>query len=173
MSARRVAAVGIFAALAYSGSFVLLAVPNVTLSILLVFYAGYHLERFDGALVGLISALLISIFNPYGLAPLPVLGAQVVGYILVGACGSVAVRILPEPTGWFWYLMLGIFGVLTALIYMLPVSLADAFLFGPFWERFWLSALFSLVTVASNVVFFVILFPALAKVKKSGMFRFN
>ncbi len=173
MSARRVAAVGIFAALAYSGSFLLLAVPNVTLSLLLVFYAGYHLERFDGALVGLISALLISIFNPYGLAPLPVLGAQVAGYVLIGICGSVAVRILPEQPRWICYLLLGLFGALTALFYVLPVSLADAFLFGPFWQRLWLSAPFSLVTVASNVIFFVILFPALAKVKKSGMFRLD
>ncbi len=170
MNARRVAAVGIFAALAYAGSFVLLALPNVTLSILIVVYAGFYLERLAGMAVGIIAALIISLFNPYGLAPPPVLAAQVLGYALVGLLGAWTRPLVDAESRAARYVWLVLLGIVSALAYMAPVSVADAYLFGPFWERLALSAPFALVTVASNVLFFVILFPVLAKLKKLGIF---
>lgn len=170
MNARRVAAIGIFAALAYAGSFVLFALPNVTLSILIVFYAGFYLESLAGMAVGIIAALIISLFNPYGLAPPPVLVAQVLGYALVGLLGSWSRRLVDAASKAVRYVWLVLMGIVSALVYMTPVSVADAYLFGPFWERLALSAPFVLVTVGSNVLFFVILFPVLAKLKKLGIF---
>lgn len=171
MSAKSVAAVGVFSALAYVGSFVLLTIPNATLSILLVFYAGYYLGVGQGMLVGAISATMISLFNPYGLAMLPIFLAQVVGYLMIGALGGLSASRLSFDGWWRHVLLLALLGLLTALVYQIPVSLADAWLFGPFWERLTMSAVFALITVVSNIIFFVLLFPVLAKLKKVSIFR--
>jgi hypothetical protein len=171
LSARSVAAVGVFSALAYVGSFVLMTIPNATLSILLVFYAGYYLGVGQGMLVGVISAATISLFNPYGLAMLPIFAAQVVGYLLIGALGGLSASRLSVDGWWHHAILLAALGLLTALAYQIPVSLADAWLFGPFWERLTMSAVFALITVVSNILFFVLLFPVLAKLKKVSIFR--
>jgi hypothetical protein len=168
-----VAGIAIFAALAYAGSFLLIAIPNATLSILLVFYAGFFLGPGGGALVGLVGSLLISLFNPYGFPAIPILFAQVSAYTCIGTIGGIAERWLNRRRRLIYYILLALLGLLTAVIYQLPVSLADAWLFGPFRERLILSAGFAVITLASNVVFFVILFPALAKLKELNIFQAN
>lgn len=173
MSSKRVAAIGVFTALAYVGSFVLLTIPNATLSILIVFYAGYSLGISGGALVGVLSALLISLFNPYGFAMLPILVAQVLGYTLIGGLGGLFAKRLAYETYPAGFIPLTLLGLLTALLYQIPVSLADAWLFGPFWARLSMSAGFALITIASNILFFVLLFPLLAKLKKVGIFHLS
>ena len=173
LSAGSIASIGVFSALAYVGSFVLLAVPNATLSILLVFVAGYFLGFINGSIVGLLSALLISIFNPYGLAMFPILVSQVLGYTITGALGGVFRNRFTNTYHWSHFLGLALLGILTALIYQIPVSVADAWLFGPFWPRLVASGPFALVTVISNVLFFVLLFPVLAKLKKVAIFSHN
>jgi uncharacterized membrane protein len=173
LNARRVAAVGVFSALAYVGSFVLMTIPNATLSILLVYLAGHFLGVTGGALVGIISALLISLFNPYGLAMLPILFAQILGYLLIGAMGGLLAKHLDVTNYRRGIPLLGLLGITTALLYQVPVSLADAWLFGPFWARLTMSGGFALITIVSNTLFFILLFPLLAKLKKVGIFRLS
>ncbi len=173
MSAKRVAAVGVFSALAYVGSFVLMSIPNATLSILLIFFAGYYLGVTGGALAGIMSALLISLFNPYGLAMLPILGAQVLAYLIIGALGGLFTNRLGHYDYRTGVVPLSLLGLLTALIYQVPVSVADAWLLGPFWARLAMSGGFALITIVSNILFFVLLFPLLAKLKKVGIFRLS
>lgn len=159
------------AALAYSGSFLLLAIPNATLSILIVFFAGWYLRLVAGVLVGAIAALLITIFNPYGLAPLPIVFSQVFGYVLIGATGAMSSRLGRENVTAATRTVLALLAIITALEFQIPVSLVDAWLYQPFWERLALSVPFALVTIGANVLFFVILFPVLANVQKIAMFR--
>jgi hypothetical protein len=175
VSTRDIAAIGVFAALGYAGSFVLLAVPNVTLSILLVFFAGFVLGKVNGAAVGVVSSLLITLFNPYGLPLLPILAAQVLAYAAIGFLGGAFARMLETLEEWSLTqgLLLGLIGLLTALIYQIPVSVADAWLFGPFQARLIMSAAFAVITAASNVIFFVLLFPVLANLKKLSIFQRN
>ncbi|MCK4857916.1 MAG: hypothetical protein KAT58_08115 [candidate division Zixibacteria bacterium] len=171
MSRGNPAFVGVFAALAYAGSFLLLAIPNATLSILLVFFAGYLLGKINGLLVGVFSALLITLFNPYGLPLLPILAAQVGAYAVIGWSGGLSAHFLPMNSTTRYLFTLAVLGLLTALIYQVPVSVADAYLFGPFWERLLLSAGFAAITIAANILFFILLFPVLAKLKKVGIFH--
>ena len=170
MTARDSAAIGVFAALAYAGSFLLLAVPNATLAILLVFYSGFVLGRISGALVGFVSSVLITLFNPYGIPLLPLLGAQVLAYTAVGLSGGISRAFLPIANSGVYLVVLCLLGLLTALMYQVPVSLVDAWLFGPFWERLVMSGGFAIVTIVSNILFFAILFPVLAKLKKLSIF---
>jgi uncharacterized membrane protein len=173
LTAKRVAAIGVFSALAYVGSFVLMSIPNATLAILLIFYAGYYLGVTGGALTGMISALLISLFNPYGLAMLPILAAQVLAYVIIGGLGGLFADHLTFKDYRKGIIPLSLLGLLTALTYQVPVSLMDAWLFGPFWARLTMSIGFALVTIVSNILFFALLFPLLAKLKKVGIFRLN
>lgn len=166
MTTRTVAAIGIFAAIAYAGSFVLIVLPNATLSILIVFFAGYCIGKLGGTLTGLISAALISLFNPYGMAVLPLLLAQLTGYSFIGVLGGTMSQKLEPRSAVVYFAVLGLFGVLTALMYHIPVSIVDAWLFGPFRERLVVSFTFVLVTVLSNLIFFVVFFPILAKLQK-------
>ncbi len=150
-----------------------MAIPNATLSILLIFFAGYYLGFTGGMLTGMTGALLISLFNPYGLAMLPILVAQVLAYAIIGGLGGLfAGRLSCEHHG-SGRLTLALIGLLTALIYQVLVSVADAWLFGPFWARLVMSGGFAVVTIVSNILFFVLLFPLLAKLKKVGIFRLS
>ncbi|MGB5105168.1 MAG: ECF transporter S component [Candidatus Zixiibacteriota bacterium] len=171
MRPRTVAAIGLYSALAYAGSFVLMVIPNATLGILMVFFGGYGTGTLAGCLIGAISATLISLFNPYGMAMLPILLAQIGGYSCVGMLGGSLANRLNARTSVYYLLSLGLLGVTTALLYQIPVSIVDAWLFGPFRERLVVSASFALITVASNVIFFIVLFPILAKLQKVAIFK--
>jgi uncharacterized membrane protein len=164
------AAAGVFAALAYAGSFLLLAIPNATLSIMLVFYAGYMLGRGNGLFVGVLSSLLITLFNPYGIPMWPLLAAQVGAYAIIGLLGGFFTHVLPLNSKGAYLLVLLLLGLATSLIYQIPVSIADAYLFGPFWERLAMSSGFAAITIVANVIFFLLLFPVLAKLKKLNIF---
>lgn len=170
MTAKTVAAVGIFAASAYAGSMVLMVIPNATLSILVVFYAGFCIGRFAGLLTGIICSALISLFNPFGMVALPLLGAQVTGYALIGFTGGLMQTRLQPRSSTLYFILLGALGVVTALMYQIPVSLVDAWLFGPFQERLIMSASFALITVVFNLLFFLVFFPILAKLQKVIIF---
>lgn len=170
MTARAVAAIGIFAALAFAGSFILMAVPNATLSILVVFFAGYCLGRSAGLMTGVIASALISLLNPYGMVVLPLLSAQIIGYTLIGFTGGLMrKRLEPRPSA-VYFMVLGALGAVTALMYQIPVSIVDAWLFGPFRERLFVSFSFALITIVTNLLFFVVFFPILAKLQKVVMF---
>ncbi len=171
MSSRTVAAIGIFAALAYSGSFVLMVLPNATLSLLIIFFSGYCIGVVPGAASGAIAAALISLFNPYGIAALPLLLSQILGYILIGGLGGILRDRLNLKSRPVYFALLGLLGIVTALLYHIPVSIVDAWLYGPFRERLIMSASFVFITVVSNIIFFVIFFPILAKLQKVTIFR--
>lgn len=202
---------GVFAALAYAGSFVLLIFPNVTLSILLVFFAGYLLGVRGGIFVGIVSAILITLFNPYGLAMIPIMVAQVIGYVLIGLLGGLLRKSAIALPNWryplivaavalvlafllkLWFLLLlipaalallifrqtalvgalwlGLLGLVTALLFQIPVSVVDAWLFQPFWARLATAVPFALITIVSNIIFFIFLFPVLAKLKELAIFQ--
>lgn len=171
MRPRIVAAIGLYSALAYAGSFVLMAIPNATLGILVVFFGGYSTGILAGCLIGAMSATLISLFNPYGMAMLPILLAQIAGYVCIGALGGLLVNRLEAKASSLYILSLGLLGIATALLFQIPVSIVDAWLFGPFRERLVLSASFALITIVSNLIFFVVLFPILAKLQKVAIFH--
>jgi hypothetical protein len=161
--------------------------------------------------VGIVGALLITLFNPYGLPFLPILIAQVAAYALIGLFGGISQS---TPTGlpdwryslpaaaiglalafvlklWFVALLvpaaivllifrqsafdsvlwLGLLGLISALLYQVPVSVADALVFQPFWARLGTAIPFALITIVSNIIFFIFLFPVLAKLKELGIFR--
>jgi len=86
---RRIIIAALFVALSVVLGYLFAAVPNVELMTLSVFLGGIFLGVRLGIVIGMLSILIFSLFNPYG-PPLPPLAlAQVFGYGLIGLAGGV------------------------------------------------------------------------------------
>ena len=79
---------GICIALAVAAGYALLQIPNVELITTISFLAGLFLGSARGLLVGSLSMLIFSLFNPLGVPFIPVLMAQVVFMGLAGFTGG-------------------------------------------------------------------------------------
>lgn len=70
--------------------FLLAGIPNVELMTLVAFLAGAFCGGGLGAASGALSILFYSLLNPLGPAPIPLLFAQVAGFLVIGAVGGFA-----------------------------------------------------------------------------------
>lgn len=85
---RKVILAALFIALSVVLGYLLAEVPNIELMTLSVFLSGIFLGAAAGAVVGAVSILFYSVFNPYGAALPPLIVAQLLGYIFIGAIGG-------------------------------------------------------------------------------------
>ncbi|RME19341.1 MAG: hypothetical protein D6800_14415 [Candidatus Zixiibacteriota bacterium] len=158
---RLVTRVGLFAALVYVLSWASSALPNITPAFFVTFAAGYLWGALPGVLVGAIGMALWTVFNPYGPAALPIALAQVIGLALNGPTGALFRRrdfITGGKTRRFT--AAAVAGLLCTLFFYLPVNVTDAWLFQPFWPRFWVSTAASGISALFNLIVFPLLFPA-------------
>ena len=70
--AGKLAKMGIFVALAIALKLPILQIPNVEFFTFVVFSSGYLLGVLEGGVVGGLSILIYTTFNPYGFPPLPI-----------------------------------------------------------------------------------------------------
>jgi uncharacterized membrane protein len=77
----------VLTALAVALGMLLSAIPNLEAVSAVSFFSGFLLGWRGGGLVGGISMMILSLMNPLGPAPPPVLMAQIAGMASVGACG--------------------------------------------------------------------------------------
>ena len=97
------ATTAILIALAVAVGILLATVPNVEGISAVCFFSGYLVGWKRGATIGATAMLLLSLLNPLGPAPPPVLASQVAGMAAVGAAGSVFRRVggrLPRVGFW-------------------------------------------------------------------------
>lgn len=159
---RLIPRIGLFAALIYILSMATAPLPNVNLIFFIVFIAGFMWGAVSGMLVGAFGMGLSTFFSPFGPAALPVMIAQIVGASLSGMFGAVYFSLYGnEISKLKLYLWIPIFSILCTLGYFIPVNIVDSWLFQPFWERFYVSSFWSLISVGSNMLLFTLLFPAL------------
>jgi uncharacterized membrane protein len=162
----------IFAALCYVTMLPLVGFYNVFLTLFICFTAGVLLGAGWGFLTGIIGMFLCSYFNPLGAALPPIMLAQMIGAGFSGWLGGIVVKRLPmQRYSVIHFALMGAMGFVTALVYHLLVDVVDAWLWGPFWARLQLGLISSLVTIVSNVVIFVILFPMLKVLKGVVQYR--
>ncbi len=153
--------IALFAALCYVTSLATLALPNVKLLFFVVFAAGFLWGIVPGMLVGIIGVGLWTFFNPFGPAGLPISLAQMGGGALCGLVGALFFYLPWEKMSRLVLSLLLIAASLTVtLLFFVPVNLLDAWLFGPFWPRFWMSMSWSLFSIGANALIFPLLFPA-------------
>ncbi|MEA2030198.1 MAG: hypothetical protein U9N55_01190 [candidate division Zixibacteria bacterium] len=151
--------IALFSALVYVLSWGTSYLPNVNFIFFIVFSAGFLWGIVPGALVGMIGMGLWTVFNPYGPAVAPVMVAQIIG---VGGSGLVG-AIFQKGHWQHWHrfrLMVGLCcaAFMCTLLYYLPVNIVDAWMFGPFYERFVGGMLFAGISLGSNFVIFPLLF---------------
>lgn len=162
----------IFAALCYITMLPLIGFYNVFLTLFICFTAGLLLGAGWGFLTGVIGMFICSYFNPLGAALPPIMLAQMIGAGFSGWLGSVAGnRLLGIRSAVLQYVLMGVLGFFSALVYHLLVDLVDAWLWGPFWVRFQLGLLSSLMTIVSNTIIFVVLYPVLKILKRTVQYR--
>ena len=134
--------------------------PNVNLIFFIVFSAGFLWGVTSGILVGVIGMGLWTFFNPYGPAAIPIAVAQLAGAACSGIVGAIM-----RLTDWernrpaLLILKMCLAAVACTVLYYLPVNSMDAWLFRPFWPRFVTSAVWSVISLASNLLIFPLLFP--------------
>jgi hypothetical protein len=101
-------------------------------------------------------------FNPFGPAPMPIAATQVLCAALCGWVGFLFRGVLnPNKLTWLSYLYLIAAAFVSTLIFFVPVSAIDAWLFQPFRERFIASMFFNASAVVANVIIFPLLFRVL------------
>jgi len=150
------------AALCYVTMLPLVGFYNVFLTLFICFAAGVLVGPGWGFLTGVLGMFLCSYFNPLGAALPPIMLAQMLGAGISGLLGGLARRwAVSSRVNAVSLVAAGAFGLLTALIYHLLVDITDAWLWGPFWVRLQVGLASSLVTIISNIVIFIILFPVL------------
>ena len=81
--------IALFSALVYVLSYGTSYFPNVNPVLFIVFSAGFLWGAVPGILVGVIGMGLWTMLNPFGVAPLPIMAAQVMGAGLSGVVGAI------------------------------------------------------------------------------------
>lgn len=148
--------IALFAALIYVLSWATAYLPNVNPIFFLIFAAGYLWGLVPGLLVGAVGMALWTAFHPFGPAPLPVSVVQVIGAALSGTVGgAVSGRSFEGLRG---RMAVSALGVLCSLLFFLPVTAVDAWLFQPFWPRFVTGLIWIWPSVLTNLVIFPLLF---------------
>ncbi len=166
--ARLISRIALFSALIYVLSWATAYFPNVNLAFFLAFSAGYLWGALPGLLVGGIGMGLWSGLNPVGPASPPVFIAQVLG---MAACGLVGRFFSDLPkSGPRRVLLLLVAAVLCTAVFYLPVSVTDAWVYGPFWPRFYTGLVWMGFSLVANLVIFPLLFNVTRKIysRESG-----
>jgi len=86
--AKGLAVRAVLTALAIAVGLILATIPNVEGVSAVSFFAGYLTGWVSGGVIGATAMLLLSLLNPLGPAPPPVLAAQVAGMAVTGAAGA-------------------------------------------------------------------------------------
>ncbi|MBA7639969.1 hypothetical protein ES703_47630 [subsurface metagenome] len=170
----RIALIGTFSALAVVLGYMLASIPNIEIFTLMIFLAGFIMNKKDGAIVGLLSSIIFIFFNPFGPSPPPLFFYQLTHYTLTGALGGLTQDYLcnkkyfkPREDLYVFQIML-IFGVLGAsitFIYDILSTLFGGFIVSVTIEYFIASYLsgiiFTTIHLVGNTLGFIFLLPGL------------
>ncbi|HOP08076.1 MAG TPA: hypothetical protein PLF13_12375 [candidate division Zixibacteria bacterium] len=156
-----IARIAVFSALIYVLGLGTTLLPNVNPAFFIIFVAGMIWGLVPGVLVGAVGMGLWTLFHPFGPAMPPIMLAQVSGAAASGVIGAFF-----DLTDWQSYglwrrsLILVLYSLMCTVLFYLPVTVVDAYLFQPFWPRFIGGLPWVLIGMASNAVIFPLLFPA-------------
>ncbi len=166
-----IAAIGLFSALAYAGGYLFITIPNIEIFTAIIFIAGVFLGKRNGLLVGVIAQSLYSIFNPWGISPLPLFVAQVLNRAFVGFVGGWYAQYLDKDSSlWLQAIKLGAIGLVVTWLYDLMAFSSLIFISG-FTEQgmkvsFMTGLPFYLIHGFANTMIFAFGLPFLIKTLK-------
>jgi hypothetical protein len=154
-------------ALCVAIGYLFLAIPNLEMFTAAVFTSGFLTAPVAGGLIGAASALLFSLFNPYG-APTPLLLlAQMAALALTGLTGGWLYRSRwRERPAWWQAGVLGALGFALTLCYDILTTLSFALMMSggevrKIWASFVYGMAFYGLHLLSNTLIFTLLLPLL------------
>lgn len=157
---RLVARVAIFAALIYVLNWATAYLPNIKLIFFIIFSAGFLWGAMAGLLVGLVGMAFWTLFNPYGPVGPPIMIAQVCGAAAGGLIGAGFRTAIRRTDGVMRTLLLALAALLCTLLYYVPVTVVDAWVYQPFWPRLIVGLPWVAIAAVSNIIIFTLLFGA-------------
>ena len=169
--------IAILTALSVVLGYLLAFIPNIEVFTLMIFLSGFMMSKKEGAIIGFLSALIFTFFNPYGPSPPPLFLYQLIHYSTTGVLGGLTKDFLrnkkyfkPTEDLYIFRIML-LFGFLGAVITFVFDILST--LFGGFMvsitidyfiASYLLGIVFTTVHLIGNVLVFVFLLPGLIQV---------
>ncbi len=164
---RLVARIALLSALIYVLSWATSYFPSVNAAYFVAFSAGCLWGFGPGAAVGALGMWLWTSFNPLGPAPLPIALAQIFGMAICGCLGPFFRFLLKDSRQsllfWPWLILAA---TACTIIYYLPVTIIDAWLFQPFWPRIVIGLPFVGISLVANAVIFPLLFGATRRISE-------
>jgi len=169
--------IAILTALSVVLGYLLAFIPNIEVFTLMIFLSGFMMSKKEGAIIGFLSALIFTFFNPYGPSPPLLFLYQLIHYSTTGVLGGLTKDFLrnkkyfkPTEDLYIFRIML-LFGFLGAVITFVFDILST--LFGGFMvsitidyfiASYLLGIVFTTVHLIGNVLIFVLLLPGLIQV---------
>lgn len=166
---RRIAAAGLFAALALAITYPLAGLPNIKFFDLCLFSAGIVLGYWGGITVPLTAGTIYILFNPNGPQTIVLVGiAQLIGFLLYGLAGAFFCRmILANTRRVIGMTFCAAIGVVMTFIYDLLTNAAFGITIGAIWPTIYAGIAFSLIHMAANGLIFGLAEPLLVRVWRS------
>ena len=163
--ARRIAAAGLFAALALAITYPLAGIPNIKFFELCLFIAGAFLSYWGGITVPLVAGTIYILFNPNGPQTVLLVGlAQISGFILFGLSGSFFGKsILANKNRVVGMTFSAAIGVVLTFIYDVLTNAAFGLTIGAVWPTIISGIGFSVVHIAFNGLVFGLAEPLIVK----------
>jgi hypothetical protein len=170
----RIALVGTFTALSVVLGYLLAYIPNIEIFTLMIFLSGFVLNKRYGALIGLLSSIIFTFFNPLGPSPPPLFIYQLIHYSLTGVSGALTKDFMVNREFFkpkedlYVYQVLVIFGIVGGILTFVFDILST--LFGGFTvsitidyfiATYLLGLVFTTVHLIGNILVFVFLLPGL------------
>lgn len=176
-STKKIAKMGVFTALPIVLKIPILQIPNVEFFSFVVFTSGFLLGMLEGGIVGALSMSIYTIFNPYGLPPLPIGIAQVLSMIFIGILGGLLYKMIHlrkiKKISLSIFICMGITGFSVTLLYDIITNLGVVIVMGQFIPIMIAAIPFSLIHLLSNTLIFILLTPLLfrlARLERRGEF---
>jgi len=169
--------IAILTALSVVLGYLLAFIPNIEVFTLMIFLSGFMMSKKEGAIIGFLSALIFTFFNPYGPSPPPLFLYQLIHYSTTGVLGGLMKDFLRnkkyfKPTeDLYIFRIMVLFGFLGGIITFVFDILST--LFGGFMvsitidyfiASYLLGIVFTTVHLIGNVLVFVFLLPGLLQV---------
>ncbi len=171
---KKIAKMGVFTALPIVLKIPILQIPNVEFFTFVVFTSGFLLGIIEGGVVGMLSMSIYTVFNPYGLAPLPIAFAQVISMFIIGITGGLFYSLkLFRGITLITFIWMGSSGLVLTLLYDFLTNSGVAMVMGSFLPVMLAAIPFALTHLVSNIIIFVLLTPVLfrlAKLERRGEF---
>ena len=174
----RIALIGTFTALSIVLGYLLAPIPNLEVFTMMIFLSGFIMKKYyEGAIIGLLSALIFTFFNPFGPSPLLLFIYQLFHYSTTGVLGGLTKNFLRnkqyfKPTQDLYdFRIMFLFGLLGAILTFFFDILST--LFGGFTvsitidyfiASYLLGIVFTTIHLIGNVLVFVFLLPGLIQV---------